>query len=204
LRRKPGSGPVPPPRPARAPARRNAALAAAGLALALLIAWLARPHPAQKLDALAALSSHVMADSARAAVATHRWDRALEWNAALAAREPRNSSLILGLGAACNNLTWSENRIGRSETRTARDRIGLQMLAIALMDSAAALARDEGEWVRAREMKAEAYENVGFPLDALALYSDLLRRSPEFTPARTRATWVMNHLRTPAGMPASK
>ena len=139
--------------------------------------------------------AHDGGQRARAAVGTQRWSRARFWGEAMAAREPRNSSVILGLAAAMNNLVWSVAEADRGAARTSRDRIALLMNAIALMDSAAALARNEGEWDRALEMKAEALENVGFPTDALAIYEGVMRRSPAFAPPRARAAWVIQRLR---------
>jgi hypothetical protein len=132
-------------------------------------------------------------------MAAQRWGRAVDVAERLAAREPRNASLVLGLAAAVNDLAWGGAPYGRERQamRTSLRRIELEQRALALTDSAAALATNAADWCQARQMRGSILENLGLPLDALVIYVDEQRRAPGFAPARARADRVSRHLADP-------
>ena len=179
--------------------RRLAFTVGAGTALTLAVALSPFACRLLREGAAAGLPSSALADSANVATTARDWERAIFWANMLARREPTNPSVVLGLAAATNNLTWGGGRYerARTPTRTSLDRMRIRRRAIALVDSATALARSDEMWARARQMLGEFYENDGMPVDAFEVYADILRRSPNFAPARGRAAWVAAHLRHP-------
>ena len=197
----------------RRPARRPRRLPARAIVVALVLvavaaaAWLAlrlrSPRPTR--DGHDALTPAAMAESTRAAYAVKDWAAALHWARHLAGTDPSNPSLGLGLGLAWHNLAWGGAGYGRERTatRTSLDRVEMERRALALMDTATAHARDETEWVRSSMWLGQTYENVGLPLDALAIYARVRERQPRYGPVESRMTWVLNSLRDPLGTTAA-
>ena len=141
-----------------------------------------------------------VADSMNAAMNRRDWSRGVDYSERLARTDPRNSGVIRNLAMATHNLAVAQTvRFGkpRPALRTSLDRIEAEMRVLALLDSAAALARDTDDWVRARQWNGEAYERLGMPLDAYQVYAEIRAREPNFTPALARMTWVTRSLMNP-------
>ena len=186
------------------PRRRWLALAliaaAVVVALAMLVARRREarspaPAPAPSMQALAALN-----DSLNSAFHDGDLDAALEMAARLAHAVPGNSSVIRMLGVMLHDhATMVRPRFGaeRSATRTSLERIETELRVLALMDSAAALARTPEDWAKAREWYGQTLENLGMPLDAIGVYAEVLQRVPGSTSAAGRAAWLSERLKDP-------
>lgn len=48
-----------------------------------------------------------------------------------------------------------------------------------------------------RHWRGQLYENLGLPLDALAIYQDVLRLTPDYPATLPRLAWVNTHLMNP-------
>jgi hypothetical protein len=194
------------------PGRRGPAPALGALgALALLLlaaaaAWhLAHRRSAPAGPAKETLPFAVLMDSVHAAEQAQDWARSVRWFQRVAATEPNNPMYLLALALSQHNLMWvcSADSTGRSATRTSLDRIRMQLHVLALLDSAAANARNEDEWVRVRRWSGLAYENLSLPLDALQIYTEIRMRDPGFQPTITRAEGQLKILRDPHALPAT-
>ena len=73
----------------------------------------------------------------------------------------------------------------------------------AALDSAAALARSDDEWMRIRRWSGQAYENFSLPLDALQVYTEVRLRDPGYQPTIRRAEGQLRILRDPRALPAT-
>jgi hypothetical protein len=191
----------------RAPAPTLIVLAAlALLLLAAATAWnLTHRRSAGASLAQETLPLAVLLDSVRAAEQARDWARSARWFQRVAAAAPTNSRYLLGLALSQHNLMslGEANRPGRSMARTSLDRIRVELQVLALLDSAAANARDNDEWTRARRWSGQTYDNLGLPLDALQIYTEIWMRNPGFQPALARSQGQLRILRDPQALPAS-
>jgi hypothetical protein len=122
----------------------------------------------------------------------------------VAAAAPTPSRELLRRALAQHNLMTLGNadRPGRPEARTSLDRIRVELRVLALLDSAAANARDNDEWSRARRWSGQTYDNYGLPLDALRIYTEIWMRNPGFQPAIARSQEQLKILLDPQTLSA--
>jgi hypothetical protein len=195
--------------PPRRPGRRGRSGARAWIALAIVLAgctaaWLAlRAAPHARRAPAEALPIPVLLDSLNAVEARRDWPQACYWFRRLAEADPGNPTPLLGLALAVQDLAWvgSPGGSARPSTRTSLDRARLGMHALALMDSAAAIATRAEDWNRIRCWTGQAYENLGLPLDAVEIYTDACRRDPAYAPTRARIEAQLGLLREPGALP---
>ncbi len=190
----------------RAPRRRARPLrrwvgagAAAVLAGAVLAWWLLPPRREAPRDPRATVPSSAAAESATRAIAAEDWAASLYWADLLAAREPRNSRLMLNLAMASNNFAFGGHRSARARdaTRSSLERARIERRAFALLDSAAALTGDARESAYILEWRGQLYEVLGLPLEALVVYGGALERFPDSPEARTRMGLLYSALDVP-------
>jgi hypothetical protein len=138
-------------------------------------------------------------DGLKTAESARDWGRAVENAGELVRRSPRNSTYLLILAQELNNFAWTGAAYARDRTamRSSLARVGVFTYSFALLDSATALTRDAGELAMIRRTRGQLYELVGLPIDALAIYQDVLRRVPGDPATASRNAWVTNHLRDP-------
>jgi hypothetical protein len=183
-----------------------ALVALATLALLLLAAaaaWtLAHRRSVPTGPAKETLPFAALLDSVRAAEQSRDWARSVRWFQRVAAAEPTNSRYLLGLALAQHNLmsVGDADRPGRPAARSSLDRIQVELHVLALLDSAAANARDDDEWARARRWSGQIYDNLGLPLDALQIYTETWMRDPAFQPALARSQGLLKVLRDPQAL----
>ena len=185
---------------------RTAWVALALLILVAVAAWaLAHRGPRPSGPRKETLSIAVLMDSVRAAERAQDWPRSTRWFQRIADTEPTNPMYLLGLALAQNNLLWvgGADHPGRAAVRTSLDRIRMQRQVLALLDSAAALARSDDEWMRIRRWSGQAYENFSLPLDALQVYTEVRLRDPGYQPTIRRAEGQLRILRDPRALPAT-
>jgi hypothetical protein len=182
---------------------RAAALLAALLLAAVAAWWLLHRGGAPVLPRRETVASPALLDSLRDAQAGNDWERATRWFQRAVDAEPRNPQFLLGLALARHNLLWTgaARDRGRTPSRTSLGRAVTEQQVLALLDSAAACARDDAEWARIRRWSGQIYESMELPLDALQVYLEVLERTPGFEPARDRAGSVLKMLRDPQARP---
>jgi hypothetical protein len=175
------------------------AIAVVGITLALAAtSWLrTRPRPEAPASAL---PTQALLDSAVNASTRQDWVAAVPALERLNHRFPGNSTLICDLGQALHNYAVVQRpRAGvpHPAMRNSLERMETEQQVFALLDSAAAVARTEEQWLEARERYAETFENLGLPLDALVQYGRILRRVPTDRKSGGRVSWVRIRLRDP-------
>jgi hypothetical protein len=159
--------------------------------------WRAR-HPRRTPDDR--LPTSVLVDSAQKASDRKDWPATIRWIERLAPRVPGNSTLIRNLAFALHNQVtlFSLRSDGpHPAVRTSLARIETERRALALLDSAATMARTREEWTLAREWYGQTYENLGLPLDAVQTYVFVLQHSPREPGTSSRIVWVRNRLQNP-------
>jgi hypothetical protein len=141
-----------------------------------------------------------MADSLAAATRVLDTERALDWATRLDRAMPGQSSVVRNVGVAHHNYaTYQRMRHVRPRPalRTSLDRLHHERLALALVDSAAALARTDEEWTRAREWRARLFDYLGLPIEALAAYDEPAGRGIAYPPMAERAAKLRARLADP-------
>ncbi len=190
----------------RGPSPARIALVALALLLLAAAAWnLAHRRSTPAGPAKETLPIAVLMDSVRAAEQAQDWARSVRWFRRVAATEPTNPTYLLGLALSQHNLMWvgSADNPGRSAARTSLDRIRMQLHVLALLDSAVANVRDDDEWAQVRRWSGQAYENLGLPLDAMQVYTEIRLQNPGFQPTLMRAQGQLKILRDPQALPAT-
>ena len=191
----------------RTPAPKLIVLAAlALLLLAAVTAWnLTHRRSALAGPAKETLPLATLLDSVRAAEQARDWANSVRWFQRVAAAAPTNSRYLLGLALSQHNLMALGNagQPGRPVARTSLDRIRVELHVLALLDSAAANARDNDEWARARRWSGQTYDNLSLPLDALQIYTEIWMRNPGFQPTLARLQGQLKTLRDPQALPAT-
>jgi hypothetical protein len=182
---------------------RTVAVLAALLLAAVAAWWLLHRGGAPLLPRRETVASPALLDSLRDAQAGSDWERATRWFQRAVDTEPRNPQFLLGLALARHNLLWTgaARDRGRTPSRTSLERTVTEQRVLALLDSAAACARDDAEWARIRRWSGQIYESMELPLDGLQVYLEALDRQPGFAPARDRAGAVLKMLRDPQARP---
>jgi hypothetical protein len=171
-----------------------------------LAAWVWRVASRRPMRASApqeALSDLALKDSAGAALDAKDWEGATRWIGRLAEMEPRDTVYLRELGIAWHNLAWLGVHAGRPRpaSRTSLDRATADLRALALLDSAAAIAHGQEDWILSREISGQIYETAGLPLDALPIYAEIRQRAPSYSPVLVRVSWVLSLLRDPLTPP---
>lgn len=180
-------------------------VALALLLLAAATAWdLTHRRFAPASPAKETLPLTALLDSVRDAEQARDWARSVRWFQRVATAAPTNSRYLLGLALSQHNLMSLGNtsQPGRPIARTSLDRIQVELHVLALLDSAAANARDDDEWARARRWSGQTYDNLSLPLDALQIYTGIWMRNPGFQPTLARLRGQLKMLRDPQAPPA--
>jgi hypothetical protein len=121
-----------------------------------------------------ALSMSTLVDSVKQTEGRGDWERALGYVQAIADANPRSAIALLALAKSWTNYSWGGQAYARSRgaTRTSLDRVRILRHALALDDSATALATTDQERVMSRVQKGRMLELAGMPMDALYLYAE--------------------------------
>jgi hypothetical protein len=144
-------------------------------------------------------------DSVRVAEDARDWAETVRWFRRVAAIQPTNPMVLVGLALAQQNLMWvgRADSPDRASVRTSLERIRTQREVLALIDSATALTHSDAEWAQVRRWSGQSYENLSLPLDALQIYTEIRSRVPGFQPTLQRAEGQLQILRDPHALPAT-
>ena len=135
-----------------------------------------------------------------ASMSRRDWQAAVETGDSLLAARPRDPQVLIEVARALHNRAVQEGpgfRRPRPALRTSLQRVAAERRVMALLDSAAAAARDDRVWAEARYLKGNALEQLGFPIEALACYREARMRLPTDLEATRRERWVRAHLANP-------
>jgi len=146
------------------------------------------------------------AESLNAATERRDWSGAELWAERLVMEQPHNFDVLYTLALSHHNRTTAMTpRFSRPRPalRRSLERIAAEIRVLALLDSAAHVARTPEEWARAQLLRGMAYEGLGLPIEALEAYRGANQRAPKLEAAGRRMRWVSAHLSDPRLQEAS-
>ena len=198
-RRRSGVGPEPVVARARVSRAPWLWLSAVLVLAAAIVLWGRAPRTPRLAPSPEPLATQALIDSVREAEGRGDWERALGHMQRLTDANPRNAVLLLALGKSWGNYAWAGGTYGRPRTalRTSLERVRILRHALALEDSASAMATTAREQVMVSVQWGRMLELIGLPVDALAHYEEAFRVDSTDRETRERIGSTIASLRDP-------